>query len=245
MQDLEIESHGNVIVAYNKSLFQEFSPDLFCLDYLSKIDSYRLKSLNSGATSGRGGVYSYHYSGRKLVLRHYFRGGYIAKFTKDSYLWQGLQQARSISELSLLTNLYKLELPVPIPIAARVEKHGLTYCADIITELIPDSQPLSIILRQHTLVRDVWRDIGHVIKMLHKNFCNHADLNAHNILIDDTNKIHLIDFDKSKIEKNPGTWSDNNLARLERSFIKLKKSEGNFYYTKNDFTELLEGYKNS
>ena len=54
---------------------------------------------------------------------------------------------------------------------------------------------------------------------------NHTDLNIHNILIDDKDKVWIIDFDKCH-QASEGRWRELNLERLKRSFLKEK---GKFY----------------
>ena len=243
MSSFEFNSNGNVIVAHNKTLFQEFPHDLFCLDYLLKNKNFQLHNLDSINVRGRGCVYNFTYNDHDLVIRHYYRGGLISKILNDQYIWQGLSKARSIAEVNLLDKLHNLNLPVPVPAAARIEKNGLFYRADLVTKLIPNSISLSTMLQQNFISNKIWYSIGMVIRELHDNYCNHSDLNTHNILLDKGNKIYLVDFDKSTLEKKRGDWCKQNLTRLHRSLIKLKGLEKEFHFSENDFKVLLSGYK--
>jgi 3-deoxy-D-manno-octulosonic acid kinase len=49
---------------------------------------------------------------------------------------------------------------------------------------------------------------------------DHADLNAHNILIGD-DQLWLIDFDRGEIRVTGTAWKLANLARLKRSLLKI------------------------
>jgi len=133
-------------------------------------------------------------------------------------------------------------LPVPTPAAARIYKNALTYQADIVTVLIPASNTLSSVLMTEPLSEERWQKIGAIIKRFHEHNCNHADLNAHNIMLDEHDDIYLIDFDRSIIRTSPGKWQASNLQRLKRSLEKLANSHKNFNYKSVDFSSLMQGY---
>jgi 3-deoxy-D-manno-octulosonic acid kinase len=61
---------------------------------------------------------------------------------------------------------------------------------------------------------------------LHDANVYHADLNAHNILVDDTQKIWLIDFDKSTRRTMTRALREQSLERLGRSLQKLLGEQG-------------------
>ena len=56
------------------------------------------------------------------VLRHYSRGGLVARFIEDHYLWRGLKRTRAYRELEILTRMREWQLPVPEPVAAWVAR---------------------------------------------------------------------------------------------------------------------------
>lgn len=242
MDSVEFNHYGNDIVAYNKSLFSEFPVDLFSPEFLSSDPSLRYKRLLSADIKGRGGLHLFTYHDQSLVLRHYYRGGTVAKFINDAYLWRSLHKTRAMGELQALLVLQRLNLPVPAPVAAHVRRRGLIYRADIITRLIPRSQSLSSRLTENRLPVETWRKIGVVIRQFHDKNCNHADLNAHNILLDEKERVFLIDFDKAVIGRNTSASQKNNIARLQRSLLKLKNMESSFNYSDQDFKSLVEGY---
>ncbi len=242
MDSFEFSHYGNDIVTYNKILFTEFPLEIFNPDYLISNHSLEYKQLKSVDVKGRGGVHVFKYNNHDLVLRHYYRGGMISKFIHDIYLWQGLYKTRAIGEIQMLSRMQKMNLPVPIPIAAHIHRVGFAYKADIVTQLIPQSQSLSTVLIKNPVPKKIWHEIGFVIRQFHDNNCNHADLNAHNILLDEKGEVFLIDFDKSRIVKNSNRWMQSNLSRLERSLEKLKNTEATFNYSEQDFKLLMEGY---
>ena len=70
------------------------------------------------SAEGRGAALFIEADGRQLVLRHYRRGGWIASWSTDRYLWQGGALTRSFIEWHLLYVMRRAGLPVPMPIAA-------------------------------------------------------------------------------------------------------------------------------
>ncbi len=240
MKDIAVNYEGSNIVAYNKILFEGFSQCLFDPKYLET--NSLLEFNDTKLQHGRGGVIGFKYKDQDLVLRHYNRGGIPAKIIKDRYVWTGLSTSRAMQEMEMLQSMYKLELPVPMPAAIRVKRNGLTYQADIITVLIPNTKTLSSILLETKVSNEVWQKIGHVIKKFHECNCNHADLNAHNIMKDDQDQIYLIDFDRSNIKNTTGKWKMKNLERLKRSLEKLENSNKEFNYSASDFASIMQGY---
>jgi 3-deoxy-D-manno-octulosonic acid kinase len=156
------------------------------------------------------------------VLRHYRRGGLIAKLSQDRYLWAGPERTRSFAEWRLLAKLRALGLPVPAPIAARYVRGLLTYRADLITELLPQTRTLADAITGHDLPEGQWQAIGQTIAAFHRHGVHHADLNAHNILLAQRQpNVYLLDFDRGRIEAR-GAWEQVVLARLHRSLEKVK-----------------------
>ena len=72
----------------------------------------------SAAAEGRGSTALIDADGRSLVLRHYRRGGLMAKLVADRYRWQGAESTRSFREWHLLYHMHRAGLPVPMPVAA-------------------------------------------------------------------------------------------------------------------------------
>jgi 3-deoxy-D-manno-octulosonic acid kinase len=161
-------------------------------------------------------------AGIRWVLRHYRRGGLIARLSQDSYLWTGAERTRSFAEWRLLAELRRRGLPVPAPIAARYVRRLFTYHADLITELLPGTRTLADAITGRDLSEAGWRAVGKTIGAFHREGVHHADLNANNILLGDSpSEVHVLDFDRGRIEPR-GTWEQAVLARLRRSLEKIK-----------------------
>jgi 3-deoxy-D-manno-octulosonic acid kinase len=176
-------------------------------------------------TSGRGEVLIVAHGDEKWVLRHYRRGGVVARFIDDHYLWLGAERARAFREWRLLRELRAAGLPVPSPVAAHVYRTGLIYTADIITSYLPDTRKLSWCIAQGSVPADSWSRIGAMIGTIHHHGVDHPDLTAHNILLDDAGRPFLVDFDNAQ-RKPPGAWQRVGMARLNRSLRKVALETG-------------------
>jgi 3-deoxy-D-manno-octulosonic acid kinase len=192
--------------------------------------------------SGRGSAWFIGSKANQWVLRHYRRGGFIARFSQDSYLWLGEARVRAFAEWRLLATLVQQRLPVPQPIAAWYRRTGLTYRCDLIMQRIPNAQPLSTWLRAAALPQASWRAIGAVLATLHHAGVDHADLNAHNILLDASQCVSVIDFDRGRL-RTAGTWHMRNLQRLRRSLAKISLALPAGRFTPQAWDALLAGYE--
>jgi 3-deoxy-D-manno-octulosonic acid kinase len=192
----------------------------------------------AAAVGGRGAAWILARGKDQWVLRHYRRGGVPGRFVRDRYIWIGLETSRPWWEWRLLDSLYKEGLSVPQPVAARVQRRGFFYRGDLITRRIPGGRNLAERLAAGELAQIPWSPVGRCLRRFHDAGVCHADLNAHNILLDDAGKTHLIDFDRGT-RRGPGAWKGVNLARLKRSLDKVS-GEGGFNLPA--WSALLEGY---
>jgi len=173
------------------------------------------------ADGGRGGVAWVETPAGACVLRHYRRGGLMAHLTADRYIWMGASRTRSFREFSMLAQLLDAQLPVPAPVAAFYRREACYYRADLITKAIPNSQTLAVCLKKNTLDFNMAQQVGQTLARFHAFGAYHADLNAHNILLDAEGKVWLLDFDRGRIRRPAYRWQLDNLARLRRSLSKL------------------------
>jgi 3-deoxy-D-manno-octulosonic acid kinase len=191
---------------------------------------------------GRGSAWFIASGARQWVLRHFRRGGFIARLSQDAYVWTGEDGVRAFAEWRLLELLTQRGLPVPQPVAARYQRTGLCYRCDLITERIVDARPLSAALAQGALPEALWRAVGAVIGLLHGAGVDHADLNAHNILLDPKGVVSVIDFDRGRV-RAPGAWSARNLQRLRRSLAKISRDLPSDRFSDGTWSWLLGGYR--
>jgi 3-deoxy-D-manno-octulosonic acid kinase len=193
---------------------------------------------------GRGATWFLESGSQRWVLRHYRRGGFMARFSKDRYLWAGEERVRAFAEYRLLADLVQRGLPVPKPIAARYQRSGLSYRCDLIMQRIFDAKPLSAMLGAAALSDPSWRAIGAAIARLHRSCVDHADLNAHNILLDSRGAVSVIDFDRGRV-REPGSWTLHNLRRLHRSLAKISRQLPPERFSAEAWESLLAGYESA
>jgi 3-deoxy-D-manno-octulosonic acid kinase len=90
-----------------------------------------------------------------------------------------------------------------------------------------------------------WAEIGRVIRRFHNAGVWHADLNAHNVLLDANGAVTLIDFDRARFRPPAKRWREVNLARLLRSLNKLKRLSPMLNFFARDFEFLRQGYNSA
>jgi 3-deoxy-D-manno-octulosonic acid kinase len=157
----------------------------------------------------------------RAVLRHYLRGGFAARFSREKHVWRGASAIRSFEEFRLLRELIRRKLPVPRPIAAIYWRHGPWYRAGILLERLEGVKSLADRAAEDGSGAP-WAQAGQLIARLHRAGLDHADLNAHNLLFDDSAKGWAIDLDRSQLRIPATGWREKNLMRLQRSLQKLR-----------------------
>jgi 3-deoxy-D-manno-octulosonic acid kinase len=226
---------------YDGNLLPDVQADYFEPEVLA------LQGRLYGTALGRGATQFIELGGMGCVLRHYRRGGWMAPLLGDRYWRAELPRTRAWREWHLLAKAFDLGLPVPQPVAARVVERGLFYTADLITRHLTDTRTLSLVLRETALSADTWQAIGRCVRRFHDAGIYHADLNAHNILLGMaeeavTGAVYLIDFDKGEQRRPASDWQLSNLARLQRSLIKLQGQSNHFYFAENDWGQFVKGW---
>ncbi len=212
--------------------------------------SYADNALTLATGSGRGQAHKIEQDGQTgWVLRHYRRGGWVARWVHDTYPSGPTVSTRAMQELLLLRHMKSLGLPVPKPVAAHCQRsikwlgRHSRYRANILIEYIPHTRNLVQCLTEGLLPGQIWQNVGRAIALLHNKQIFHSDLNAHNILINDAGQVWLVDFDKCGLR--PGdSWKVANLARLQRSLVKEQKRHTGtlHWHAEADWAELMQGY---
>ena len=88
----------------------------------------------------------------------------------------------------------------------------------------------------------LWRGAGAVIARLHRAGVDHADLNAHNILLDTRGAFSVIDFDRGRLRAQ-GAWTSRNLQRLRRSLRKISAELPPDRYSDRTWDWFMAGYR--
>jgi 3-deoxy-D-manno-octulosonic acid kinase len=236
-----VRSEGSGIL-YDASTLRKPHDDIFSRDY------WRARNALSEVAGGRGSVALLHSEEGDWVLRHYRRGGWAAKVSRDGYVWMGADRTRCFREWRLLAELYRRGLPVPRPIGARFARRGLLYRADLITERLAGVTTLADATTRAPLSQAHWRAVGGTIARFHHHGVQHADLNAHNILLTDlpqtstVPQVYLLDFDQGRL-RSRGAWEESVLARLRRSLDKVRRQYPGAHFGDEAWRWLLEGYR--
>ncbi len=191
--------------------------------------------------AGRGAAWFVGSPQQPWVLRRFQRGGQAATLSRDRYLWMGERSVRAFSEARLLHTLHAQGLPVPQPVAAWYRRSVLTYRCDLITARIVDAVPLSAALAVAPLQDGQWRHIGAVLSRFHHAGVEHADLNAHNILLTPGGAVYVIDFDRGRQHANR-YFAAANMARLHRSLHKIAAQLPAERFSTQAWEALLTGY---
>jgi 3-deoxy-D-manno-octulosonic acid kinase len=231
----EVLQKNKVYIIYDNDLISENIEDCFSATY------WQQKNSVIGSAQGRGTTWFVQLPTLQGALRHYRRGGLFGKLIADHYIFSSWEKTRSIQEFRLLVKLNQAGVNVPKPIAARVKKNAFCYQADLLSEKISDARDLVDILQERSLSKPEYQAIGRQIKKLHNAQVNHTDLNIHNILLDKTGKIWLIDFDKC-YQQSGEHWKNTNLKRLLRSFYKESKKKS-IKWTSKDWEVCMLAYK--
>lgn len=156
-----------------------------------------------------------------LALRHYRRGGHVARWLGDRYLWTGATRTRALREYRLLEQLWARGLPVPEPVAAGFQRRGPFYTADLLTRFLPGCRTLAQRLAARELDRGLAERIGAMLAEFHRHGVEHRDLNAHNVLVGENGRTWLLDFDRGRIRSVAPGWQRATIRRLRRSLSKL------------------------
>ena len=251
-KNFKISKTGSSYILYDASIIAEPTLQLFDFDYHTNQCSQQNKSVSQPSAGQQGGIgrarVVYFSQGEKsFVLKHYYRGGAVASILKDRYLGFSIIKSRAFREFRLLKKMNEFGLPVPVAVAAHVDKGMLFYRADLITEELKQAKTLSDVLSNSVLTDENWQKIGYCIKRFHQHDIYHADLNARNILLMANLEIYLIDFDNSYIRLSSrfgsNAWKMANLSRLKRSLLKFKKNTDGFNFNEDNWLALLNGYK--
>ncbi len=227
---------------YKPEILPEFTPAVFDASY------WQERGASTCSTSGRGTILRFKVNETECILRHYRRGGLMQIFSRDCFICLPFMPSRAEKEFLLLDELAKRGLPVPRPIAFAQKKHFLFCKMDIIVEALTCSENLVELLCREKLESSQWRTVGQVIRRFHDEGVYHADLNAHNILLCESDKaqaqVYLLDFDKCELRGNLRSekWKSANLARLHRSLQKESTLHAHFHFATDDWSVLLDGY---
>jgi len=157
--------------------------------------------------AGRGRVFSVPAPARgpddreRWVVRHYLRGGAVARFLKDRYVAVG--RPRPMVEACASREARSRGVATPAAVAGAVYFAGAFYRADLVTEEVPDAADLArVVFGPHPAPVEeeaALRASGRLVRKLERAGLLHPDLNAKNILLRGDRaspRAHLVDLDR-------------------------------------------------
>ena len=234
-----IHKENSLAIAYDASLMETPAVDYFSVEYWAS------RQALVGEAVGRGSAWFINTDFGPVVLRHYLRGGWVAKISRQSYFFTTVSRSRPFREYHLLAALYDLGLPVPKPVAALCEFRGMISSGALMTARISSARTLADVLPGNNgsdhIDADCWASIGQCIRRFHDAGVWHADLNARNILLDAGLQVFLIDFDRARFTPGKAVNGQGNLKRLKRSLNKLWPA-GELSAMQAAWTQLMAAY---
>jgi len=130
-----------------------------------------------------------------VIIKHYTRGGFVTYFNKQRYLFS--KKRRNRREFEFLRHARKAGVNVPEPFAY-VSYGQLFYKAWLITREIANAQNfVELCLKDVNKAIALMPAIGENINKLIGASIHHIDLHPGNIIIDSSNKVFILDFDKA------------------------------------------------
>ena len=132
-----------------------------------------------------------------VAVKYYHRGGFVRHFIKKRYFKWG--KTRGQKEYELLQKVRRLGINAPEPIAFAY-RGCLFYQSWLVTKEIKQHQTLAkLSLSNKKRTRFVMENVIEQISTLIKNNILHVDLHPGNVIIDNQDRIYILDFDKGDI----------------------------------------------
>jgi 3-deoxy-D-manno-octulosonic acid kinase len=187
---------------------------------------------NAQAFTGRGTAYRVRLDDVDALVRHYHRGGFVARVARDSYVRAG--EPRPLRELRVSVAVRVAGVPTPEVLAAVVHAHGPLYRGDLATRFVPDSSDLAALTWESArwpepLRTAAWHAAGVLLRHSFAAGVRHADLNLRNILVTREHaRVHalLLDLDRATVAAVDDVARHAMLARFHRSRRKLEAAFG-------------------
>ncbi|MFM1849135.1 MAG: hypothetical protein RL417_2609 [Pseudomonadota bacterium] len=174
----------------------------------------------SGGLSGRAQVVRVELEGiGPVVVKQYTRGGIFRYLVADRYFRWG--PSRAEAEFAILTGVRGLGGMAPEPLAW-IDRGSPFYRAWLVTREIEHNSTLAELSRtDEERVRHLLDEVIRQISILIEQGILHVDLHPGNVVIDRTNTVYLLDFDRAHyFSGNRNSLRDRYLHRWRRAVIK-------------------------
>lgn len=175
--------------------------------------------------TGRGTAYAIrHHDEDPWLVRHYHRGGAIARVLKDRYAKGG---NRAVEELKVSVIARARGIPTPEVMAAVCYPSRMFARFDIAVGFIEQSRDLAQMLFEERVVaaEEIAKAASLITTMVQGGLL-HADLNLKNILIA-PDRAYVLDLDRCKVVEEPTAHdADVMRRRFVRSLEKWESKTG-------------------
>ncbi len=188
MKNTGLKKYGNYYIGPGSYFKDVQLAHLVCL--FQKVDDSPVPNLG-----GRGIVYkTWIDTVGAVVVKSYLRGGLLRHLVKKSYVKWG--KTRSQREYELLEVVRSLGVFAPEPIAFAF-KGGLIYKGWLVTKEIRGVQTLAdlSILDEERAIGVMGNIISQITTLVSHRIL-HVDLHPGNVLVNEKNRVFLVDFDK-------------------------------------------------
>jgi 3-deoxy-D-manno-octulosonic acid kinase len=154
-----------------------------------------------------------------LWIKHYMRGGLMRLLSKKTYFRLG--KTRAEKEFTLLQKVKEFGVNTPDPVAYAF-RGRLFYIGWLVTRFIPQSLTLArFAATDEKQVSKVMPAVVEQVARLIRCGVYHVDLHPGNVLIDHSNQVYLVDFDKGYLSAaNKNILRDRYLNRWHRAINK-------------------------
>lgn len=153
-----------------------------------------------------------------VAVKHYARGGLVRHVNHSTYAnWP---RSRGEKEYRWLEAVRLIGLAAPPPIAFAFTGRFIGQCW-LVTAAIPRHCSLIQISRKDDSRRQaIYRQLTRQIQTLIRHGIWHRDLHPGNVLVDENDTPHLIDFDKARYLKNCHLLTAKYIKRWTRAIAK-------------------------
>ena len=195
--------------------------------FLSLATLYEVAARTPGAkkVAGRGAAFAITTSDGRWLVRHYRRGGAVARLLDDQYVRTPVP--RVFRELHVSVAARAAGIPTPEVVAAVVYANGAFVRYDIAVVFIPAAFDLAAVLFDDVLpdVDAETRKAANVIHTACERGLVHADLNLKNILLA-PDRGYIVDLDRCRMSQPSRAASAAMRSRFLRSLQKWQKRTG-------------------
>lgn len=191
---------------------------------------------------GRGVALLVDLAGQRAVVRHYQRGGAVARALGDRYV--RFAPNRVLQELQVSEFARSRSVPTPRVLCAAWYTEGVFHRFDIATEYVAGARDLSAVLFGDAAPSEpVLTRVAQLIRTMLDAGLVHRDLNVKNILVG-PDRAYVLDLDRCAItERVDGTVARAMRERFFRSVNKWEAATGRRVHdvARNQLSEAFGG----